>query len=80
MTVLPQKRMTVDQYLAWVEGQPGRYELLEAHCLIVDPAKPRIVHHARSGDGTILTRIMSEGRIALDPPGLEFAVSEIYPE
>ena len=51
-----------------------------AHYLIVDPAKPRIVHHARSGDGAILTCIMSEGRIALDPPGLEFAVSEIYPE
>jgi Uma2 family endonuclease len=51
-----------------------------AHYLIVDPARPRIVHHARSGDGTIRTRIVSDGRIALDPPGLDFAMSEIYPE
>jgi len=27
MTALPQIRMTVDEFLAWAEGQPGRYEL-----------------------------------------------------
>ena len=27
MTALPQHKMTVDEYLAWAEGQPGRYEL-----------------------------------------------------
>jgi len=27
MSGLPQKRMTVDEYLAWAEGRPGRYEL-----------------------------------------------------
>ena len=29
MTALPQARMTVDEYLAWAEGQPGRYELCD---------------------------------------------------
>ena len=49
-----------------------------AHYLIVDPERPRIVHHARSTNETILTRIVSEGIIALDPPGLEIAVADIY--
>jgi Uma2 family endonuclease len=49
-----------------------------AHYLIVDPEKPRIIHHARAAGDTILTRIASEGIIKLDPPGIEFAVAEIY--
>jgi Uma2 family endonuclease len=181
MTAQPKPRMTVDEYLAWADGQPGRHELLDgtaytmspegaghaerkaavhaallagirarglacyalpdgmtvrindstayepdavvycgsklastaievpdpvivvevlspstrhidlavkladyfrlrsvAHYLIVDPEKPRIVHHARSTNETILTRIVSEGIIALDPPGPEIAVADIY--
>ena|SRR5688572_6885336 len=27
MLAQPQQKMTVDEYLAWAEGQPGRYEL-----------------------------------------------------
>jgi Uma2 family endonuclease len=49
-----------------------------AHYLIVDPAKARIVHHARGTADTIVTRIVSEGSIKLDPPGLEFALADIY--
>jgi Uma2 family endonuclease len=49
-----------------------------AHYLIVDPTKPVIVHHARGTDGTIVTRIVTDGRIALDPPGLDVALSDIY--
>jgi Uma2 family endonuclease len=49
-----------------------------AHYLIVDPGKPRVIHHARGAGDTILTRIASDGTIALDPPGLEIAVAEIY--
>ena len=182
MTALPKTRMTVDEYLAWAEEQPGRYELLDgavfamspegaghaekkaavhaallagiraqslacyplpdgmtvrindvtayepdalvycgeklpsiavevphpiivvevlspstrhvdlsakladyfrlpsiAHYLIVDPGKPRVIHHARATGDTILTRIVSEGSIRLDPPGFEFAMADIYP-
>ena len=50
-----------------------------AHYLIVDPEKPRIIHHARATGDTILTRIVSDGRIRLDPPGLEIAMADIYP-
>ena len=51
-----------------------------AHYLIVDPAQPSVIHHARSEGNTILTRIVTQGRITLDPPGLELALSEIYGE
>jgi len=182
MTALPKTRMTVDEYLAWAEEQPGRYELLDgavfamspegaghaekkaavhaallagirtrglachalpdgmtvriddvtayepdalvycgakllatavqvpnpvivvevlspstrhidlsakladyfrlpsiAHYLIVDPERPRIIHHARATGDTILTRIVTEVSIKLDPPGLDFPMVEIYP-
>jgi Uma2 family endonuclease len=181
MTTLPQHKMTVDEYLAWAEGQPGRFELyagtvyamsperarhgeikfnvqaallsgirraalpchmlpdgmtvriddstahepdalvycglklldsaLEvpnpiivvevlspstrridaslklagyfrvssvAHYLIVDPDEPLIIHHARGSQDTILTHIVREGAITLDPPGLDLALGDIY--
>lgn len=48
------------------------------HYLVVDPDKPLVIHHARNGDGTILTRIVSEGTLTLDPPGIEIALTDIY--
>ena len=181
MSVVPKLRMTVDEYLAWAVGQPGRYELVNgavvgmspenaghaerkaavhaallaeirarglscyvlpdgmtvriddatayepdavvycgaklpsvavevpnpilvvevlspstrhidlsakladyfrlpsiAHYLIVDPEKPRVIHHARSAGDTIVTRILTDGPIRLDPPGIEIAMADIY--
>lgn len=49
-----------------------------AHYLIVDPTEPMVVHHSRSAGDTILTRVVTEGVIKLDPPGLELAVADIY--
>ena len=49
-----------------------------AHYLIVDPERPRIIHHARATGDTILTRIVSEGMIRLDPPGIELTMADIY--
>jgi Uma2 family endonuclease len=49
-----------------------------AHYLIVDPTQPSIVHHSRGTGDTILTRIVTEGRIALDPPGIELDLADIY--
>ena len=48
-----------------------------AHYLIVDPAQPMIVHHSRGAGDTIVTRIVTEGTMRLDPPGLEFAIADI---
>jgi Uma2 family endonuclease len=181
MTALPQHRMTVDEYLAWAEGQEGRFELyagtvyamaperarhaeiklaihmalaaairnrglpchvlpdgmtvrvddstahepdglvycglklpasaLEvpnpiivvevlspttrkvdaslklagyfrvpsvAHYLIADPDQPLIIHHARGNNDKILTSIVREGALTLDPPGLDLALGDIY--
>lgn len=49
-----------------------------AHYLIVDPDEPLVIHHARSEGAAILTRIVREGTIALDPPGLEVALADFY--
>jgi len=49
-----------------------------AHYLIIEPTEPTIVHHSRASDGNILTRVIADGIIVLDPPGLELAVADIY--
>jgi Uma2 family endonuclease len=48
------------------------------HYLIVDPMQPSVIHHSRGTGDAILTRIVTEGRIALDPPGLELDLADIY--
>jgi len=49
-----------------------------AHYLIVEPTEPLIVHHSRGTGDTILTHVVTEGTIKLDPPGLELAVVDLY--
>jgi Uma2 family endonuclease len=44
MTVLTIPRMTVDQFLAWAEGQPKRYELFRGE---VYAMSPKTVGHAK---------------------------------
>jgi Uma2 family endonuclease len=48
------------------------------HYLIVDPDKRLLVHHARGDGDAIATRIVSEGRLRLDPPGIDVAVEEMF--
>jgi Uma2 family endonuclease len=50
------------------------------HYLIVDPDRRRVVHHARGPDDVIATRIVTDGVIGLDPPGLKLAFADIYAE
>ena len=40
--------------------------------------QPLILHHTRGTGETILTRIVREGIIKLDPPGLELALADMY--
>jgi Uma2 family endonuclease len=44
------------------------------HYVIVDPDKRLVIHHARSHGNSVVTRIVSEGELPLDPPGLVLAV------
>lgn len=47
------------------------------HYLIVRPTRREIIHHARMDD-RIDTRIVRDGAIRLDPPGISLAVDEVY--
>ncbi len=49
-----------------------------AHYMIVDATEDTVVHHARGSDGEIVTRVLSDGVLALDPPGIEVPVAEFF--
>jgi Uma2 family endonuclease len=49
------------------------------HHLVVDLERRTVLHYRRQGaDEPILLRIVTEGAIRLDPPGLDLALSEIF--
>jgi Uma2 family endonuclease len=50
------------------------------HYLIVKPDKSVVIHHARNETGDISTRIVSDGEISLQPPGMTVPVREFLPE
>ena len=50
------------------------------HYLIIRADRRAVIHHRRRDDGGIETRLAAEGRIALDPPGIEIAVEDFYPQ
>lgn len=66
------RRVDLSQKLAGYFRLPSVH-----HYLIVDPTQPVVIHHSRGADA-IMTRVVTEGRIALDPPGLELDLAEIY--
>jgi Uma2 family endonuclease len=47
------------------------------HYLLVRPSRREIIHHRRTEDG-ILTGIVHEGAILLDPPGIRLDLDEVY--
>jgi len=47
------------------------------HYLIVQASRRLLIHHWREGD-EIATRLISEGRLHLDPPGLELDVADLF--
>jgi Uma2 family endonuclease len=49
------------------------------HYLIVDPDKHLVIHHARGEADIVATRIISDGTVRLDPPGIELQVRELFP-
>lgn len=49
------------------------------HYLIIRADRRTVIHHRRrDDDGGIETRLVAEGQIALDPPGIEFAIEDFY--
>jgi Uma2 family endonuclease len=49
-----------------------------AHYLIVYPDEALVIHHKRGPGADILTRVIREGEVTLDPPGLTFPLAEFY--
>jgi Uma2 family endonuclease len=51
------------------------------HYLILRTRDRRVIHHRRGdGDESIETRVLSDGVVRLDPPGIEIAIADFYPE
>ncbi len=48
------------------------------HYLIVDPDKRLVIHHARGQNEIVATRILGEGTLALDPPGLSVRIADFF--
>jgi Uma2 family endonuclease len=48
------------------------------HYVMIDPAARIVTHHSRDEAGAIAMRILDDGVIALDPPGLEIAVADLF--
>lgn len=47
------------------------------HYLLVKTESLTVIHHARRSDGDIATRIVTEGAIELDPPGIALELSQL---
>jgi Uma2 family endonuclease len=50
------------------------------HYLIVDPDERLVAHHERRDDGVIVTHILTQGAARLDPPGIDLALADLYPQ
>jgi len=49
------------------------------HYVIVDPDDRFVIHHARGDGEAIATRIVRDGSLRLDPPGIEVPLAELFP-
>jgi Uma2 family endonuclease len=51
------------------------------HYLVFWADRPQVVHHRRREDGQgVETRMLTEGEIRLEPPGISITVAEVYAE
>jgi Uma2 family endonuclease len=48
------------------------------HYLILDGETRTAIHHARAEDGAIATRILREGTLRLDPPGVALDIPALF--
>jgi Uma2 family endonuclease len=48
------------------------------HYLLVRTERPTVIHHRRGDDGSIATRVVTAGALALDPPGLTLELVQLY--
>ncbi len=48
------------------------------HYLIVKSDRRAIIHHRRGDDNSVATRIITQGTVELDPPGLSLELDRLY--
>lgn len=48
------------------------------HYLLIRTERPTVIHHRRTDDGSIETRIVTSGALVLDPPGLALDLADLY--
>jgi Uma2 family endonuclease len=48
------------------------------HYLIVDPDQRLAIHHERGERDVIATRVVGEGALRLDPPGVEISIGDLF--
>jgi Uma2 family endonuclease len=48
------------------------------HYLVIEQDRRRVVYHGRGPSGGLEPRILREGEIALDPPGIRLALDALY--
>src|ERR1700687_2983166 len=61
MTALPNHRMTVDEYLAWAEGRPGRFELYAGIVYAMPPERAGHAEVKYAVQTALLTAIRRAG-------------------
>jgi len=49
-----------------------------SHYLILDPERRTAIHHRRGQGDVIETRILTQGALRFDPPGLALSVEELF--
>ena len=52
--------------------------VLLVHYIIVVPAKRLVIHHARAGDGRIVSASHDRGALRIDPPGLDLSLAQLF--
>lgn len=62
------------------QGKFGDYFSLASlrHYLVLDPVRRILFHHRRGDGASIVTEIHREGRVMLQPPGIELAVADLF--
>lgn len=48
------------------------------HCMLIDPDRRVLILHSRGRGDVIETRILHDGSVRLDPPGLALEVGELF--
>jgi hypothetical protein len=46
--------------------------------LVVDTGARVVIHHRRDDDDAISVRVLHDGTVRLDPPGLEIGLPDIF--